>query len=116
MKFKQHTKFSKKVGALILTSQVIGFTFFNNTAFADRAQAEKKLKDEGKAAINAFTNVFQYLGYIVAALALVVVLFGGLLISDEESLKKTKRNGTYVLAIAFTIGVVSSLVTLATNQ
>ncbi len=116
MKHNKLRKISTKLGALFLSIQVICFTFFNSTAFADRAQAEKKLKDEGKAAINAFTNVFQYLGYIVAALALVVVLFGGLLISDDESLKKTKRNGTYVLAIAFIIGVVSSLVTLATNQ
>ena len=49
MKLKKLKKFPTKLGALFLSVQVICFTFFNSTAFADRAQAEKKLKDEGKA-------------------------------------------------------------------
>ncbi len=116
MKHNKLRKIPTKLGALFLSIQVICFTFFNNTAYADRAQAQQTLKNDGKAAINAFTSVFQYLGYIVAVLALVVVLFGGLLIHDEEAIKKTKKTSTYVLVIAFIIGVVSSLVTLATNQ
>ena len=116
MKLKKLKKFPTKLGALFLSVQVICFTFFNSTAFADRAQAEKKLKDDGKAALNAFTNVFQYLGYIAAGLALIIILFGGLLIHNEETFKKVKVTSTYVLVIAFVLGLVSTFVTLATTN
>ena len=43
MKLKKLKKFPTKLGALFLSVQVICFTFFNSTAFADRAQAEKRV-------------------------------------------------------------------------
>lgn len=105
----------KKLSMYLVTAQIASFVFFNNIALAGRAEAEQSLKNEGKAALNAFTNVFQYLSGIVAVLAFVVVLFGGLLVASEEEFKKTKKIATFVLVAAFISTIVSFLVTLATN-
>lgn len=85
--------------------------------FADkRTDAQDKLKTDGAAAINAFTNVFQYLGYIVAGLALVVIFLGSVVIHDEEAYRKAKRTATFTLIIAVLIGLAATIITIATNK
>lgn len=86
-------------------------------AFADpRSDAEKKLKTDGAAVINSFTNIFQYLGYIVAGLALIMIFVGSFLIHDEEAYRKAKRIGTITIVLAVLVGFASTLITIATNK
>lgn len=85
--------------------------------YADaRSEAQNTLKNDFSSAINAFTGVFQYLSYGVAVLAIIVVSLSGLLLHDEQAIKRTKQMGTWVIVLAIVAGVAATLITLATNK
>lgn len=93
------------------------FIYLPKIAYADaRSDAQAKLKNGFSDAINAFTNVFQYLAYGVGVLAFILIGISGMIIHDEQSIKNTKRMATYVMIIAFLVGVSATLITLATNK
>lgn len=110
-------KFKQKKIAIVVSVTTFVLVNYPTIAFADpRTDAQAKLKNGFKDAVNSFTNVFQFVAYVVAVLALVIIGLGGMVIHDEQTLKQTKKLSTYVLIVALLVGFASTLVTLATNK
>lgn len=105
-----------KLTGLVVAIQVMGFTFFNQVALADRAQAQQKLKTDGGLAIAAVTDVTQWLGYGAAGLALVFTFVASLVINDEQALNNVGKKAKIIGFIAFLVGFSSTIITLITGK
>ncbi|MBL1227215.1 hypothetical protein [Enterococcus sp. BWR-S5] len=109
-------KAKDKINYLWVSVGIFLLINFPIIAHADRAQAEKELKNEFTAAANAVTNITVWLGGAVTVLAVAVSLLSGQFYPDEAEQKKAKKNATNAMYIGLAITVVSALVMLVTGK